>query len=76
MRVPNKAGTPEAHLVCPNGEIDTDAIYCALFRAQAVLDLLHDKFYKDGKSTDQVVMYAIDSIAGYLDQINILMTEA
>lgn len=76
MRIPNKTGTPEAHLVCPTGEIETEAIYCALFRAQAVLDLLHSKFYKDGESPDQVVIYALDAVAGYLDQINILMSEA
>ena len=74
MRVPNKAGTPEAHLVCPIGEIETEAIYCALFRAQAVLDLLHFKF--DTTTTDPTIIYALDSVAGYLDQINILMTEA
>ncbi len=45
---------------------------------QAVLDLLHSKFFKGGDSSskDQVVIYALDSIAGDLDQINILMSEA
>lgn len=79
MRVPNQAGRPEAHLVCPKGEVDADAIYCAIFRAQAVLGLLHSKFIDDVgdiKATNQETVYALEAVAGYLDQINILMSEA
>jgi hypothetical protein len=79
IRVPQQAGRPEAHLVCPKGEIDADAIYCALFRAQAVLGLLHSKFFdelSEAKATNQETVYALDAVAGYLDQINILMSEA
>ena len=79
MRIPNQAGRPEAHLVCPKGEIDVEAIYCALFRAQAVLGLLHIKFFDDVgdiKATNQETVYALDSVSGYLDQINILISEA
>lgn len=78
MRSPHKIGTPEAHLVCPKGEIDTDAIYSALFRAQAVIELLQFKFDGQGESqVDNISMICtLDSLAGYLDQINILLSEA
>lgn len=79
MRVPNQPGRPEAHLICPKGEIDHDAIYCALFRAQAVLGLLHKKYFDEVgevQATNQETVYALDAVAGYLDQINILMSEA
>ena len=73
-----KEGTPEFHMQCPAGEVDTDAIYRAIFRAQAVVNLLYSNFEESGGSrlADEGVIYALDAVTGYLDQINILLTEA
>lgn len=78
MTLKKTIGTPEFHMQCPAGEIDTDAIYRSIFRAQSVLSLLHSNFEESGGSrlADDGVIYAIDAVNGCLDQINILLTEA
>jgi hypothetical protein len=70
--------TPEAHLVCPTHLIDSEAIYCAIFRAQSVVRLIECNFSSglNNRLNDDQIKDALSSIKGYLNQINILMTEA
>lgn len=70
-------GSPEKYLVVDSSdsELDTDAISCAILRAQAQVALLHTQF-AGGKDTvrvtDHILVDALWGITGYLDQIKIL----
>lgn len=70
-------GAPEKYLVADmqGSELDTDAINCALLRAQALIALLHTQFSSGNdieKVTDRIVVGALWGVSGYLDQIKIL----
>jgi|GEM_PF-1448388 len=70
-------GSPEKYLVVnsSDSELDTDAINCAILRAQALVSLLHTQFAggKDAvRVTDHILVDALWAITGYLDQIKIL----
>lgn len=68
-------GTPEKHLSVNSNELDTDAINCAILRAQSLVALLHSQFTngnKIEKVTDRILVDALWGITGYLDQIKIL----
>ena len=69
-------GTPEEYLITHKaGDIDTDAISCAILRAQAQVALLHSQFASGNdivRVTDQILVDALWGITGYLDQIKIL----
>lgn len=78
MQKMKREGTPEEHLAHRQGEIDIDAVNCAINRAKAVTNLLYCNFAaKEGqKISTESAAEAIDAIDGYLDQIKILINEA
>lgn len=63
--------TPEGYLVVPEGAIPLDAIYSAINRAHATVTMLHTSI--EAGINKHVLIEAVDSINGYLNQIEILM---
>jgi len=76
----NYEGSPEEYMSIPknnpktSGEIDIDALNCALSRAKSISYLIQGHFGVDGtKWNNEIMSNACWTLEGLLDQIEILL---